>query len=583
MLVAGYLGLFALLQSPALWYPLRPDPARSLFPDLFRPVNEIFSDWWVNLDRTDESALLMVPVYLAVLAVVTGPLIYLLRYLSLPGVLRSEHRGPLLRRVLGSTAAVMLALLFLRGLLSTDIYSYIWYARIWVLHGSSPFTHAPSEFPPDPEGAIHWAGWQDETSVYGPAWLAISAGSFNVGEILGGSFAAQVLVFKLLANAAHLLNACLVWSIVGLYLGRHKPARPWPLVTRPSRLRRLHFPRRLHALHGRGVTNSEGGTILAAQAVALIFYAWNPLLLIEFAGSGHNDVVMITFVLLAIWLHLKGRWPLAALLLAVAALTKLPALIFIPGYLWLLLWERAKATGEASGVRRMGAGVTRVVQALAIMVAAAALLYAPFWEGPATLSATVSGPASRLFLHSIASDIWWNAPTLVIDGLDITGGQEEEIRESIWRFLDENLRWVLLGIFAMVAVAVTWGARTFRRAAEAWGWVAIAAAMTQGWFWPWYVAWAVAPAAVAQSGRLRITTLIFSISALLLYLEEQVLSHHFVLFKEWSGAFIVLPPLIYLSASWLTETVKGRRKGTVKAGNVTNRQPRRLNKPQPTT
>src|SRR5437588_1691970 len=79
VLVAGYVSLFCLLQSPAIWYPLRPDPIRSLFPDVFRPINQLFPLRWVYLDRTSKLALVMVPMYLVALALITGPLLYLLR------------------------------------------------------------------------------------------------------------------------------------------------------------------------------------------------------------------------------------------------------------------------------------------------------------------------------------------------------------------------------------------------------------------------------------------------------------------------------------------------------------------------
>src|SRR5207249_10615389 len=103
LLIAGYTGLFCLLQSPALWYPLRPDPIRSLFPDVFRLINQLFPLGWVYLERADKFALVIVPMYLAVLALITGPLLYLLRRLSRPGALKPSQRKPVLRRVFGFT------------------------------------------------------------------------------------------------------------------------------------------------------------------------------------------------------------------------------------------------------------------------------------------------------------------------------------------------------------------------------------------------------------------------------------------------------------------------------------------------
>ena len=82
--------------------------------------------------------------------------------------------------------------------------------------------------------------------------------------------------------------------------------------------------------------------------------------------------------------------------------------------------------------------------------------------------------------------------------------------------------------------------------------------MLQGWYWPWYASWSIAIAAVAPSRRLRTATMVFAISSLLLYVEEQVLAQHFRLFLDWSGVFVMLPPLLYIIISWLASRRRTR-------------------------
>lgn len=580
IMLIGYVGLFCLLQSPAIWYNLRPDPIRSLFPDVFRPINAAFPQRWVYLDRTHNFALVMAPIYLAVVALITSPLLYLLKRLSRPGALRRANKKPVLWAIFGFTLAIMLVLLFERGLLSSDIYSNVWYTRIWVEHGASPFNHMPNEFPPDPEGAIYWVGWQQQPLVYGPAWLVISAASYKFGQSLGGTFSALLLSSRLLTDAAHLLNAWLVWSITGLILAKRRPRFSRTLYTR--QLLSLPKPSRPRAWLHRAIRTPKHreNTGFRLQTAALLFYLWNPLLLVEFAGNGHNDVLMLTFVLLAVWLHLKGRWPLAALALGVATLVKLPAIIFVPGYVWLLLWEGARVARAQHGIARLAWGAWRATQALAIMVAAWVVLYIPFWGGPSTLLPLVSGPANRMYLHSLGAAIWWNAPELLANALGIIHGREHFI-ESIQHFLDANLRIAFIALLGLVALMVTWRARTFNRMLIAWGWLTIAAIMTQGWFWPWYVSWAVVPASLALSKRLRNATLIFSVSALLHYIEEQILGQHFKLFVDWSGAFIMLPPLIYILFSWLSELRQNRRAYNLSTSRIEERHTETFGQPEP--
>jgi hypothetical protein len=410
----------------------------------------------------------------------------------------------------------------------------------------------------------------------------VSSAAYKGSQLIGDSFSAQLLSLRLLADGAHLLNAWLVWSIAGLLLARRRP-RPGPTSRTRWRPRPLHLQTsRPHTRRLRiaGATEEGESNSLGLQFAALLFYTWNPLMLVEFAASGHNDVVMLTFVLLAVWLHLKGWWRLAALALGVAALVKLPAIIFMPGYLWLLLWEGAIRAHGKSAVPRLAAGAWRVAQAVAIVLAAWVVLYLPFWEGPRTLQALVSGPANRLYLHTLAADIWMNAPQLLANLLGVTDGREQ-FMESVRQFLDANLRVPFLGLFGVVALAVTWRARTFSRMLIAWGWVAIAAIMAQGWVWPWYVSWAIAPAALAPSRRLRNATLVFTVSALLLYIEEQILGIHVRLFLDWSGVLVMAPPLAYILCSWLLEVGRNKRAGSLPTGPTKQRRASVLGRPEP--
>ena len=59
-----------------------------------------------------------------------------------------------------------------------------------------------------------------------------------------------------------------------------------------------------------------------------LVYAWCPLVVIEFAGSGHNDSLTVFGILLACWLLARNHAALSALPLAAAVLTKwFPALL----------------------------------------------------------------------------------------------------------------------------------------------------------------------------------------------------------------------------------------------------------------
>lgn len=71
----------------------------------------------------------------------------------------------------------------------------------------------------------------------------------------------------------------------------------------------------------------------------LIFFAWNPLLIMETAVNGHLDILMVFFLLLCLWLFYKNRLIFAGMALGMAVLSKLIPVIFVPLFL-LYLWNR---------------------------------------------------------------------------------------------------------------------------------------------------------------------------------------------------------------------------------------------------
>jgi hypothetical protein len=61
-----------------------------------------------------------------------------------------------------------------------------------------------------------------------------------------------------------------------------------------------------------------------------IIYAWCPLVIIEFAHSGHNDSLAIFLVLLSFWSQQKNMRTISAIALALGVLTKIFPLLFAP-------------------------------------------------------------------------------------------------------------------------------------------------------------------------------------------------------------------------------------------------------------
>lgn len=213
------------------------------------------------------------PVFLAIHAVLCG--LMLLAW-------RQARRG------VGSTRLILTGALVFRIVaslgqpaLSDDVYRYVWDGRVW-LHGAHPYEHAPA----DPA----LAGLRDDDwtrinhpeleTIYPPLAQVLFLGLAAAGAGPSG--------FKL---AMGLLDFAVVLLLGGL-------------------LRRLDLP-----------------------ADRLVLYGWNPLAVMETAGSGHVEPLGVAMVILAAAWIIDRRPVLSTLAVAGGFHAKLLPAILVPGYL----------------------------------------------------------------------------------------------------------------------------------------------------------------------------------------------------------------------------------------------------------
>jgi hypothetical protein len=104
---------------------------------------------------------------------------------------------------------------------------------------------------------------------------------------------------------------------------------------------------------------------LGLNASLLLIYLWNPLLIVEVAGSGHAEPVGIFFLMLSLLLVLKGYIRISTILLSFSFLTKFLSLLFLPVFIYM---------------RRAGKGTL-----IGIFVTVTVLLYLPFIDAGANL------------------------------------------------------------------------------------------------------------------------------------------------------------------------------------------------------
>ena len=222
--------------------------------------------------------------------------------------------------VFGAGALFLVLLLCAPVMLSTDVYAYAIYGRVFAIYGANPYAETAPIMDADPFMPLF--GIEYISSWYGPLWTLLSAGLAWLG---GDRVGLTALLFRGLAVASALGAAALLWS----HLRRTAPER-------------------------------------AAQG--LVLFLWNPLLVIETGLSGHNDAFMLALVLLGVWLHLRG-WKVAA----VVALTLSVLVKFLTGpvlALYVLLVLRELGSWRERFVFLARSGLAAGVVAVAIAFAA---------------------------------------------------------------------------------------------------------------------------------------------------------------------------------------------------------------------
>jgi len=213
--------------------------------------------------------------------------------------------------LLATVAAVNLAMLSLYPVGAVDVFDYVAQGREISVWHDNPFYTPANQNARDP--VLPYTGWAHLTTLYGPAWQLMGAG---LTELAGQDLRTNLLAFKSVAVLFYV--GCI--AIIAAILRKHAPER-------------------------------------ALAAVCL--FALNPLVIYETAGNGHNDIVMVFWMLLGFYFLSRERHSLAALALTVGVLTK-----FVPGFIlpvvlayslsrlptWGARWRFLVVTGLACGL-----------------------------------------------------------------------------------------------------------------------------------------------------------------------------------------------------------------------------------------
>ncbi len=422
-------------------------------------------------------------------------------------------------RVLTWVVALVAGLIFVctPALLSHDIFVYAGYGRLIDIYHANPYFVPLSAHWHDP--IYQFDDWGSYTAAYGPLWMAICSLSTLVA---GADPLRYILFFRLFGLVCHLVNILLVTLI----------------------LRKL-------------------GRSPRAVTLGVMLYALNPLLLLESSQGAHNDLFMITLILLGILFAVRAEQSasprlsdaiLPVSMFALATLVKYTAAPLVVLFVILLIAKTLRPDAAQSLSLRehvarrwkpalLAALVAGISSGLVILVG-----YGIFFVGHnlhAIVQSFVAPPSSSTSHKSIFDGV-----ALQLKRHPYPAGSWFGALLMLW---NNHSLWTIINIVTLFAAIVAgawllWRTPTVRT-------FILASLLTLGafllvapWFLPWYVTWLVALAVVCLPALrqplargLVAFTLVFSLTALALYLYNGVVPG-----GEWNLASCLLtfgPPV----------------------------------------
>ena len=320
-------------------------------------------------------------------------------YVAVLLLLRSG--GPLVPVLVLAIAFQLLPLLG-PTLLSRDAYTYWAYGRVAAVHGANPYEDPPGRWPEDPATVRMGSSWREQPSLYGPAFTALSR---VVAAGVGESDELAALSFRAIAALA-----IVAIVLLAAYLARNR-------------------------------------------AYAAAFVGLNPLVALHFAGGGHNDALMIAFVLGALALQRSGHVAWSGLAWSLGCFVKWVPLAFLG---LVVLGGR---------VRRELHLVGWTAAWLAALSLAATAAYGTAWLSAAQRLSEQARRTSSIGLSGWLGDLGLShRPTVLVIGV-LTLAAAYWLGRQAWK------GHVRLGLAGVLLAAL------------------------QGWLNPWYALWGLALAA----------------------------------------------------------------------------------------
>ncbi len=383
--------------------------------------------------------------------------------------------------IFGFGALFAFTLLLMYPITSSDVFEYVFHSRILVHYGQNPLVVPPIAFKGDP--FLRAIPWALHPSPYGPLWVLLTVpGSL----IASDDFLLSLFMMKFVSLPFFLGCIFIVAAI----------------------LRRMDSNYKL------------AGTLL---------FAWNPLVLLEAIGNGHNGLIMMFFALFAIYLLVKRQWVWVIPVLVASVLIKwATAILLIPVLIYC--W-RAQPDLQTRKLY--------LVKTFAIAVMMVVILALPFLAVPTGLleeanfySLLALPSVAYYFLKGIYGQNTAKVLTMGMGVLTYFAVYVVSLRSLLRKPQARHL--ILLSVFLLVA------------------YFGIACVHFQ----PWFVVWPLALGVWVNHAMIRRVLLVFTASALFSYVANFYWIWNYNVWQTLQAnlVFVVvifIPPIFIGILNWL--------------------------------
>jgi hypothetical protein len=323
---------------------------------------------------------------------------------------------------------------------ASDLFNNIMDGRIRSVYGANPLVQVADQFKQDEFFPL--VSWSYFPSTYGPVWVLLAGAT---SRLAGNDILGNVLAFKWLPGLFLLGSIALIAGVLKRHTSR---------------------------------------SVLAG----VLLLAWNPVVLYEVWGNGHNDIIMVFWVLLAVWAMLEKRYTLANLALVMGVLVK-----FIPALLLPVSVLVALTQLPDWRLRLRYLFLSALGGALLVFLA-----YAPLWEGPQVFS---FARRASLFTTSLPAVAYQLAIPRLGDA------QSASLVSKIALVLT-------LGFAVFQAWRASRSPSKFSFAQASFNILTFYLLVTCLWFQQWYAVWLVALAPVLEDGAAQLFGILFGFLAL---------------------------------------------------------------------